>query len=110
MPLDWPSWNQYNSWVCINSYTNGGNAELTGWKKDLCGSSTNQLITHQTSLFNAYKVQKQLNANNWWFWTHEQVWQLQNLMQTANCHNNRDCKLWVNTISNFLFVMFVSYK
>ncbi|MCK9467385.1 MAG: hypothetical protein M0P94_03590 [Candidatus Absconditabacterales bacterium] len=97
------SGNQYNSGVCINSYTNGGNAELTGWKKDLCGSSTNQLITHQTSLFNAYKVQKQLNANNWGFGTHEQVWQLQNLMQTANCHNNRDCKLGVNTISNFLF-------
>ena len=97
------SWNQYNSWVCINSYTNGGNAELTGWKKDLCGSSTNQLIIHQTSLFNQYKNKKQPNASNWWFWTHEQVWQLQNLMQTANCHNNKDCKLWVNTISNFLF-------
>jgi hypothetical protein len=97
------SWNQYNSWVCINSYTNGGNAEKTSWKVDLCNSAIEELITYQEKLFNAYITAKNPSLPTRWFVWHTQVWWLQNLMEKVNCHKNKDCKLWVNTISNFLF-------
>lgn len=100
------AWNANNAWVCGWNYIAWSNAEAIQWKKSLCNSSFSNLQAHQTSLFNKYiQVQNYNNSTPRWFNSHQSVWALQNLMIQVSCHNNnaKDCKLWVNTISNFLF-------
>ena len=99
------SWNTIDQWVCKKNYIVGSNVFKTPWKLDLCNNGIDKLITHQTNLFKAYITAKNLNLPARWFVWHAQVWWLQNLMSQndVKCHTNKDCKLWVNTTSNFLF-------
>lgn len=98
------AWNEYDSWVCRNNYINGTNVEKTQWKVDLCNNNLPALQSHQTSLFNKYIEIKGSNYSQPQFNNTTDVLNLQNLMSQAQCHgHNKDCKLWVYTISNFLF-------
>ncbi len=74
----------------------------TDWKKNLCNSAPDDLKSHQQELFTYYASEIDYNFT-WWFVDKESVWWLQNLMKEAGCHAHRDCKLWVVTISDFLF-------
>lgn len=96
LAVDWGS-------ICSGAYIAWWSSPLIlDWKKNLCSSNFASLKNYQESLFNAFKTAKSYNLN-WWFNSHDAVWSLQNLMLEAKCHDKRDCKLWVNTISNFLF-------
>lgn len=94
------SGNNLDWWVCVKDYTVW--ATKISRKKNLCSSDITSLRTYQKKLFDAYKL-NHTNIANFWFNNHEQVWWLQNIMSKVNCHSNKDCKLWVNTISDFLF-------
>lgn len=98
------SWNTHDNWVCEGNYIEWSNVNAISWKKDLCNNNVSVLQTHQTNLFNKYiDTQNYNNSPSRWFNTHEGIRTLQNLMSEINCHINKDCKLWVKTISDFLF-------
>ena len=78
------------------------NIEVSWWKQDFCKNNLNTLTSHQNSLFNVLKTAKS-NNYNFWFGSHDQVRNLQSIMKEVNCQNHTDCKLWVVTITNFLF-------
>ncbi|HPC34672.1 MAG TPA: hypothetical protein PLP73_03330 [Candidatus Absconditabacterales bacterium] len=95
------SGNSQDNGVCNGTRTIN-DVTPTQWKKDLCISNINSLINHQKELFNYFKSQKSISTG-FGFDSHTGVWGLQYLMGKASCTTSKDCKLGVNTISNFLF-------
>ena len=97
--------NGFDQWVCKNNHIVGSNAKKTPRKLNLCNNDIIKLIEHQEKLFKKYVELKNPSPPERWFLWHTQVWWLQNLMSQADisCHTNKDCKLWVNTASDFLF-------